>query len=71
VDEVRPGSLRDSQDVVGTGDGPGNLVVVIPAALGGEELGVVEKVQVVNGDHKMPGAEGRRDEIRAMKQVQA
>jgi len=56
--------------MIGLAHGAGDLAVVVAAAAGRQELGIVQEVQVVNGDHEALRAPQRRDEVRAVQQIE-
>jgi hypothetical protein len=49
---------------------PFNLLIVVSPAICREKAWIVKKVQIVDCDHRPIIAESRRDEIRAVEQIE-
>jgi len=69
MDDVVPRPVRVGKNMVGAFDGAVDLAVVA-GACGGEELGKVDKVQVVNRDNRAKSAPKGRDKVGAVEQRQ-
>ncbi len=68
--QIITGRLRIDQDMIGGTDGARDLIAIVAAAVGGHELRIVQKVQIVNRDHLPPRAALGRDNVRAVQQIQ-
>ncbi len=69
MDDVSPGAFGNGDDVVRVPHRLVNLAIVA-GALFGQDIGVEEESQVVDGDDRLAVAAERRDKIGAMQHIQ-